>query len=79
MSNVQYYYKKQYSSDLWPLSVKAKRNRVMFVMLLECVSTPEKLEKYPGIFFKLSRCGYTLRVTSQTSYSPEYTIEIVLY
>jgi hypothetical protein len=24
------------------------------------------------IFFKLSRCGYTLRVTSQTSYSPEY-------
>jgi hypothetical protein len=27
----------------------------------------------PGIFFKLARCGYTLRVTSQTSYSPEYT------
>jgi hypothetical protein len=30
------------------------------------------------IFFKLARCGYTigytLRVTSQTSYSPEYTI-----
>jgi hypothetical protein len=45
----------------------------------ECVSTPGKLDKYPGIFFKLSRCGYTLRVTSQTSYSPEYTIEIVLY
>jgi hypothetical protein len=22
--------------------------------------------------FKLARCGYTLRVTSQTSYSPEY-------
>jgi hypothetical protein len=25
-----------------------------------------------GIFFKLARCGYTFRVTSQTSYSPEY-------
>jgi hypothetical protein len=25
----------------------------------------------PGIFFKLGRCGYTLRVTSQASYSPE--------
>ena len=24
------------------------------------------------IFFKFARCGYTLRVTSQTSYSPEY-------
>ena len=24
-------------------------------------------------FFKLARCGYTLRVTSQVSYSPEYT------
>jgi hypothetical protein len=23
--------------------------------------------------FKLARCGYTLRVTSQTSYSPKYT------
>jgi hypothetical protein len=22
--------------------------------------------------FKLARCGYTLRVTSQASYSPEY-------
>ena len=33
----------------------------------ECISTPGKLEKYawprwPGIFFKLARCGYTLRV-----------------
>jgi hypothetical protein len=27
---------------------------------------------WPGIFFKLARCGYTLRVTSQASYSPEY-------
>ena len=27
-----------------------------------------------GIFFKLSRCGYTLRVTSQASYAPEYII-----
>jgi hypothetical protein len=27
---------------------------------------------WPGIFFKLVRCGYTLRVTSQASYSPEY-------
>jgi hypothetical protein len=25
-----------------------------------------------SIFFKLARCGYTLRVTSQASYSPEY-------
>jgi hypothetical protein len=24
------------------------------------------------IFFKLARCGYTLGVTSQASYSPEY-------
>jgi hypothetical protein len=38
------------------------------------------------MFFKLARCGYTLRVTSQTSYSPEYItptqrekISIVLY
>jgi hypothetical protein len=36
-----------------------------------------KFEKYawprwPGIFFKLTRFGYTLRVTSQASYSPEY-------
>jgi hypothetical protein len=28
---------------------------------------------WPGIFFKPARCGYTLRVTSQASYSPEYT------
>ena len=28
---------------------------------------------WQGIFFKLAGCGYTLRVTSQTSYSPEYT------
>jgi hypothetical protein len=27
---------------------------------------------WTGIFFKLARCGYTLRVTSQASYSPEY-------
>ena len=27
---------------------------------------------WPGIFFKLARCGYALRVTSQASYSPEY-------
>jgi hypothetical protein len=27
---------------------------------------------WPGIFFKLAWCGYTLRVTSQASYSPEY-------
>ena len=26
-----------------------------------------------GIFFKLAQCRYTLRITSQTSYSPEYT------
>jgi hypothetical protein len=37
-----------------------------------------KVEKYswppwPGIFFKLARCGYTLRVTSQASYLSEYT------
>jgi hypothetical protein len=25
-----------------------------------------------GIFFKLARSGYTLRVRSQASYSPEY-------
>jgi hypothetical protein len=29
----------------------------------------ESLKNMPGIFF---RCGYTLRVTSQASYSPEY-------
>ena len=27
---------------------------------------------WPGIFFKLARCGYTLRVATHTSYSPEY-------
>ena len=27
---------------------------------------------WSGIFFKLAWCGYTLRVTSQASYSPEY-------
>jgi hypothetical protein len=31
-----------------------------------------RFEYGPGIFFKLARCGYTLRVTSQASYSPEY-------
>ena len=36
-----------------------------------------KLEKYAWprwarIFFKLAWCGYTLRVTSQALYSPEY-------
>ena len=30
------------------------------------------LPPWSGIFFKLTRCGYTLRVTSQASYSPEY-------
>jgi hypothetical protein len=25
-----------------------------------------------SLFFKLAQCGYTLRVTSQASYSPEY-------
>jgi hypothetical protein len=30
------------------------------------------LSPWSGIFFKLARCGYTLRVTSQASYSPEY-------
>jgi hypothetical protein len=29
---------------------------------------------WPGIFFKLARCGYTLRVTSQALYSPEYIL-----
>jgi hypothetical protein len=33
---------------------------------------PTALWSWPGIFFKLARCGYTLRVTSQASYSPEY-------
>jgi hypothetical protein len=27
---------------------------------------------WPGIFFGLAQCGYTIRVTSQASYSPEY-------
>ena len=31
-----------------------------------------RLPPWPGIFFKLARCGYTLRVTLQASYSPEY-------
>ena len=31
---------------------------------------------WSGIFFKLARCGYTLRVTSQASYSPEYITPI---
>jgi hypothetical protein len=31
---------------------------------------------WPGIFFKLARCGYALRVTSQASYSPEYITSI---
>jgi hypothetical protein len=30
------------------------------------------LNIFLDIFFKLVRCGYTLRVTSQASYSPEY-------
>jgi hypothetical protein len=29
------------------------------------------LRAWPGIFFKLARCGHTLRATSQASYSPE--------
>jgi hypothetical protein len=27
---------------------------------------------WSGISFRLARCGYSLRVTSQASYSPEY-------
>ena len=32
----------------------------------------KNMPDHGGIFFKLARCGYTLRVTSQASYSPEY-------
>ena len=28
-----------------------------------------RFSPWPGIFFKPARCGYTLRVTSQASYS----------
>jgi hypothetical protein len=41
----------------------------MLVMLL-CMSVypyRARLKNMPGIFFKLARCGYTLRVTSQAS------------
>jgi hypothetical protein len=46
----------------------------------ECASTPGKLYRFPRrsiptvakLTFQLARCGCTLRVTSQTSYSPEY-------
>jgi hypothetical protein len=31
-----------------------------------------RLANHFAYFFKLTRCGYTLRVTSQASYSPEY-------
>jgi hypothetical protein len=36
----------------------------------KCISTPGKLEKYA--WPRWASCGYALRVTSQTSYSPEY-------
>jgi hypothetical protein len=42
---------------------------------LSQVNSTDRLVRFPpwsGIFFKLARCGYTLRVTSQASYSPEY-------
>ena len=61
---------------------------MMLVMFSECISTPGKLEKYvcprwesnpwTGIFFKLARCGYTLRVTSQASYSPHGSVHIYI-
>ena len=35
-------------------------------------TSPIRIPPWSGIFFKLARCGYTLRVTSQASYSPEY-------
>ena len=35
-------------------------------------TSPMLCQPWSGIFFKLARCGYTLRVTSQASYSPEY-------
>jgi hypothetical protein len=37
------------------------------------VTTVHIFQACPGISFKPARCGYTLRVTSQASYSPEYT------
>jgi hypothetical protein len=36
------------------------------------VTTQVRFPPWSGIFSKLARCGYTLRVTSQASYSPEY-------
>ena len=31
-----------------------------------------RFPSWSGIFFKLAQCGYTLLLTSQASYSPEY-------
>jgi hypothetical protein len=55
---------------------------MMFVRYSECASTPGKLKSIPkvagsiptvaNLTFQLARCGCTLRVTAQTSYSPEY-------
>ena len=71
--------------DLWytspmlcQLSYAVRMVRVSRVVQLaeHWASIPKvvgSIPPWPGIFFKLARCGYTLSVTSQTSYSPEYT------
>ena len=40
----------------------------MLCQLSYAVRSVRVCDKSPGIFFKLARCGYILRVTSQTSY-----------
>ena len=43
-------------------------NKAFYLLTMIYITFPP----WSGIFFKLARCGYTLRVTSQASYSPEY-------
>ena len=72
----------QLSYAVWSVRVCdiSEQNLVPSISMLsnnnhDWASIPKDVGSIPtvsGIFFKLARCGYTLRVTSQASYSPEY-------
>jgi hypothetical protein len=52
---------------------RASLKNMLAMVRIEPTTLIEILPTVAGIFFKLARCGYTLKVTSQKSYSPEYT------
>jgi hypothetical protein len=77
-----HYTKIQWAQSPWPraqININSDKNitqwLLMFVMLLWVYIHTGQAWKIclATVGFEPTRCGYTLRVTSQTSYSPEYT------